>query len=102
MARARLHNRRGPGVLQSIATLSNCWAARVLARMPPAGVPPDAVCDGGRHADYRYCVPVVTVGSPLPQLGDLITLLISLPSRVSSLPFLVWIPVARYRYRREP
>ncbi len=40
---------------RSIVTLSNCWAARALARMPPAGCPPDAVCDGGRHADYRYC-----------------------------------------------
>lgn len=36
VARARLHNRRGPGVLQD-ATLSNCWAARALARMPLAG-----------------------------------------------------------------
>ena len=33
VARARLHNRRGPGIV----TLSNCWAARALARMPPAG-----------------------------------------------------------------
>ncbi|XNM49781.1 hypothetical protein ACLK2D_14295 [Escherichia coli] len=38
VARARtLHNRRGPGMLQDIATLSNCWGVRALARMPPAG-----------------------------------------------------------------
>ena len=35
VARARLHNRRV--CCRSIATLSNCWAARALARMPPAG-----------------------------------------------------------------
>lgn len=37
VARARLHNRRGPGVLQEYRDISNCWAARALARMPPAG-----------------------------------------------------------------
>ena len=44
VARARLHNRRGPGVLQEYRDI-----IKLL------GVPPDAVCDGGRHADYRYC-----------------------------------------------
>ena len=44
VARARLHNRRGPGVLQER------WPGCLRL-----GVPPDAVCDGGRHADYRYC-----------------------------------------------
>ena len=38
VARARLHNRR----LRRASTIctrrsSNCWAARALARMPPAG-----------------------------------------------------------------
>lgn len=55
VARARLHNRRGRACCRSIATLSNCWAARALAGCLRLGVPPDAVCDGGRHADYRHC-----------------------------------------------
>ncbi len=101
-ARARLHNRRGPGVLQEYRDISNCWVARALARMPPAGCSADAVCDGGRHADYRYCAAGGDVGSPLPQLGDLITLLYLFATRVSSLPFPVWIPVARLPLSREP
>ncbi|XNM60200.1 hypothetical protein ACLK1T_19545 [Escherichia coli] len=37
VARARLHNRRGRACCRSIATFSNCWVARALARMLPAG-----------------------------------------------------------------
>ncbi len=70
VARARLHNRRGRACCRSIATLSNCWGVRASAGCLRLGVPPDAVCDGGRHADIATALPVVTVGSPLPQLGD--------------------------------
>ena len=55
VARARLHNRRGPGVLQEYRDI-----IKLLGRQ---SVGPDA--SGW----------VLTVGSPLPQLGDLITLL---------------------------
>lgn len=37
VARARLHNRRGPGCYRSIATSSNCWVVRASVLMPPAG-----------------------------------------------------------------
>lgn len=37
VARARLHNRRGPGVLQSTAISSNCSPVRASRRMPQAG-----------------------------------------------------------------
>ncbi|XNM60201.1 NADH-quinone oxidoreductase subunit H [Escherichia coli] len=39
---------------------------------------------------------MVTVGSPLPQLGDLITLLYLFAIARSSLPFPVWIPVPQF------
>ena len=56
VARARLHNRRGPGVLQEYRDIFKLLGRQSVG--PDAsgwGVPPDAVCDGGRHADYRYC-----------------------------------------------
>ena len=56
VARARLHNRRGPGVLQEYRDIIKLLGPP--ERWPGClrlGVPPDAVCDGGRHADYRYC-----------------------------------------------
>ena len=37
VARARLHNRRGPGVLQEYRDIFKLLVARALARMPPAG-----------------------------------------------------------------
>ncbi len=37
VARARMHNRRGPGVLQSIAISSNYFLVRAWPRMPQAG-----------------------------------------------------------------
>lgn len=37
VARARLHNRRGPGVLQEYRDILKLLGARALARMPPAG-----------------------------------------------------------------
>lgn len=56
-------------------TLSNCWAARALAdasgwvfRLTPYVMV-------GVMLTIATALPVVTVGSPLPQLGDLITLL---------------------------
>ncbi|EIM5345071.1 respiratory chain complex I subunit 1 family protein [Salmonella enterica subsp. enterica serovar Senftenberg] len=76
VARARLHNRRGPGVLQeyrdiikllgrqSIAPADSGWVFR-LAPFVMVGV----------MLTIATALPVVTVGSPLPQLGDLITLI---------------------------
>lgn len=37
VARARLHNRRGPGVLRSTAISSNCFPVRASRRTPQAG-----------------------------------------------------------------
>lgn len=37
VARAACITVAGRACCRSIATLSNCWAARALARMPPAG-----------------------------------------------------------------
>lgn len=97
VARARLHNRRGPGVLQEYRDI-----IKLLGRQ---SVGPDASGWVFRLTPYvmvgvmltiATALPVVTVGSPLPQLGDLITLLYLLRHRAfSSLPFLVWILVAR-------
>ena len=76
VARARLHNRRGPGVLQEYRDIF-----KLLGRQ---SVGPDASGWVFRLTPYvmvgvmltiATALPVVTVGSPLPQLGDLITLL---------------------------
>ncbi|WP_436858675.1 respiratory chain complex I subunit 1 family protein [Citrobacter tructae] len=76
VARARLHNRRGPGVLQeyrdlikllgrqSIAPADSGWVFR-LTPFVMVGV----------MLTIATALPVVTVASPLPQLGDLITLI---------------------------
>jgi formate hydrogenlyase subunit 4 len=91
--RARLHNRRGPGVLQeyrdiikllgrqSIAPADSSWVFR-LTPFVMVGV----------MLTIATALPVVTVGSPLPQLGDLIT---CSPLPVSSSLSRDWIPVAR-------
>lgn len=72
----RLHNRRGPGVLQEYRDI-----IKLLGRQ---SVGPDASGWVFRLTPYvmvgvmltiATALPVVTVGSPLPQLGDLITLL---------------------------
>ncbi|WGO84357.1 respiratory chain complex I subunit 1 family protein [Arsenophonus apicola] len=76
MARARLHNRKGPGVLQeyrdlikllgrqSIAPTASGWLFRL---MPFLMI--------GVMFTIATALPVVTVASPLPPLGDLITLI---------------------------
>lgn len=76
VARARLHNRRGPGVLQeyrdlfkllgrqSIAPAASCWVFRL---MPFVMV--------GVMLTIATALPVITINSPLPLLGDLITLI---------------------------
>ncbi|AGN85451.1 respiratory chain complex I subunit 1 family protein [Enterobacter sp. R4-368] len=76
VARARLHNRRGPGVLQeyrdllkllgrqSIAPAASGWVFR-LTPFVMVGV----------MLTVATALPVVTVASPLPELGDLITLI---------------------------
>ena len=70
------HNRRGPGVLQEYRDI-----IKLLGRQ---SVGPDASGWVFRLTPYvmvgvmltiATALPVVTVGSPLPQLGDLITLL---------------------------
>jgi formate hydrogenlyase subunit 4 len=74
--RARMHNRRGPGVLQeyrdlikllgrqSIAPEASGWVFRL---MPFVMV--------GVMLTIAMALPVVTLASPLPALGDLITLI---------------------------
>ncbi|VEC02196.1 Hydrogenase 3 component D [Cedecea lapagei] len=74
--RARLHNRRGPGVLQeyrdlfkllgrqSVAPAASGWVFRL---MPFVMV--------GVMLTIATALPVVTMASPLPSLGDLITLI---------------------------
>lgn len=76
VARARLHNRRGPGVLQeyrdlfkllgrqSVAPAASGWVFRL---MPFVMV--------GVMLTIATALPVVTMASPLPSLGDLITLI---------------------------
>ncbi len=76
VARARLHNRRGPGVLQeyrdlfkllgrqSIAPAASGWVFR-LTPLVMVGV----------MLTIATALPVITVASPLPLLGDLITLI---------------------------
>lgn len=76
VARARLHNRRGPGVLQeyrdllkllgrqSIAPAASGWVFR-LTPFVMVGV----------MLTVATALPVVTIASPLPELGDLITLI---------------------------
>lgn len=76
VARARMHNRRGPGVLQEYRDLF-----KLLSRQ---SVAPDAAGWVFRLTPFvmvgvmltiATALPVVTVGSPLPVLGDLITLI---------------------------
>ncbi|MCU6216195.1 respiratory chain complex I subunit 1 family protein [Enterobacter bugandensis] len=76
VARARMHNRRGPGVLQEYRDL-----IKLLSRQ---SVAPDAAGWVFRLTPFvmvgvmltiATALPVVTVGSPLPVLGDLITLI---------------------------
>lgn len=76
VTRARLHNRRGPGVLQeyrdlfkllgrqSVAPAASGWVFRL---MPFVMV--------GVMMTIATALPVVTLTSPLPSLGDLITLI---------------------------
>ncbi|NBD01029.1 hydrogenase 3 membrane subunit [Atlantibacter hermannii] len=75
-ARARLHNRRGPGILQeyrdlvkllgrqSVAPAASGWVFRLMP-LVMVGVMLTIAC----------ALPVVTLYSPLPDLGDLITLI---------------------------
>ncbi len=76
VARARLHNRRGPGILQeyrdlikllgrqSVAPADASWVFRL---MPFVMI--------GVMLTIATALPMVTVASPLPSLGDLITLI---------------------------
>ncbi|STV07576.1 formate hydrogenlyase subunit 4 [Klebsiella pneumoniae subsp. ozaenae] len=55
VARARLHNRRGPGVLQEYRDILKLLGRQSVG--PDAsgwGVSPDAVRHGGRDADHRH------------------------------------------------
>ena len=75
-ARARLHNRRGPGVLQeyrdllkllsrqSVAPAASGWVFRVMPFVLT-----------GVMLVIASALPVVSVASPLPPLGDVITLI---------------------------
>ncbi|MBL3024377.1 hypothetical protein ELO10_25990, partial [Klebsiella pneumoniae] len=74
VARARLHNRRGPGVLQEYRDILKLLGRQIVG--------PDASGWVFRLTPYvmvgvmltiATALPVVTVDSPLPVLGDLIT-----------------------------
>jgi len=76
VARARLHNRRGPGVLQEYRDLIKLFGRQSIA--------PDAAgwvfrlmpfVMFGVMLTIATALPVITVASPLPVLGDLITLI---------------------------
>ncbi|VDA96420.1 Formate hydrogenlyase subunit 4 [Klebsiella pneumoniae] len=76
VARARLHNRRGPGVLQEYRDILKLLGRQIVG--------PDASGWVFRLTPYvmvgvmltiATALPVVTVDSPLPVLGDLITLI---------------------------
>ncbi|BCU54431.1 respiratory chain complex I subunit 1 family protein [Enterobacter kobei] len=76
VARARLHNRRGPGVLQEYRDLIKLFGRQSIA--------PDAAgwvfrlmpfVMVGVMLTIATALPVITVASPLPVLGDLITLI---------------------------
>ncbi len=76
VARARLHNRRGPGVLQEYRDLIKLFGRQSIA--------PDAAgwvfrlmpfVMVGVMLTIATTLPVITVASPLPVLGDLITLI---------------------------
>lgn len=76
VARARLHNRRGPGVLQEYRDLIKLFGRQSIA--------PDAAgwvfrlmpfVMVGVMMTIATALPVITVASPLPVLGDLITLI---------------------------
>ncbi|MCE2003018.1 respiratory chain complex I subunit 1 family protein [Enterobacter asburiae] len=76
VARARMHNRRGPGVLQEYRDLFKLLSRQSIA--------PDAAGWVFRLTPFvmvgvmltiATALPVVTVASPLPVLGDLITLI---------------------------
>lgn len=55
VARARLHNRRGPGVLQEYRDIIKLLGRQSIAPADSSWVfSPDAVCDGRRDADYRH------------------------------------------------
>ncbi|XPE65521.1 respiratory chain complex I subunit 1 family protein [Shigella flexneri] len=75
VARARLHNRRGPGVLQEYRDIFKLLGRQSVGPNASAGFPPDAVCDGGRHADYRYCAAGGDRWFSVAATGDSITLL---------------------------
>ncbi|STW79628.1 formate hydrogenlyase subunit 4 [Klebsiella michiganensis] len=55
VARARLHNRRGPGVLQEYRDILKLLGRQsVWPGCLRLGLPPDAVRDGRRDADHRH------------------------------------------------
>lgn len=54
VARARLHNRRGPGVLQEYRDILKLLGRQSVGGCLRLGLPPDAVRDGRRDADHRY------------------------------------------------
>jgi formate hydrogenlyase subunit 4 len=76
VTRARLHNRRGPGVLQeyrdlfkllgrqSVAPAASGWVFRLMPLVMVSVM-----------LTIATALPVVTLGAPLPPLGDVITLI---------------------------
>ncbi|MGS8686223.1 NADH-quinone oxidoreductase subunit H, partial [Salmonella enterica subsp. enterica serovar Infantis] len=75
-ARARLHTRRGPGVLQEYRDIITLLGRQSIAPADSGGVfrlTPFVMV--GVMLTIATELPVVTVGSPLPQLGDFITVI---------------------------
>ena len=75
VARARLHNRRGPGVLQEYRDIIKLLGRQSVGGCLRLGFRLTPYVMVGVMLTIATALPVVTVGSPLPQLGDLITLL---------------------------
>ncbi|PWW08078.1 respiratory chain complex I subunit 1 family protein [Mangrovibacter plantisponsor] len=76
VARARLHNRRGPGLLQEYRDLVKLLGRQSVAPAASGWVfrlTPFVMC--GVLLTIATALPVVTIASPLAPLGDLITLL---------------------------
>lgn len=76
VARARMHNRRGPGVLQEYRDLIKLLGRQSVAPAASGWVfrlTPFVMC--GVMLTIATTLPVVTVASPLPALGDVITLI---------------------------
>ncbi|KNC11877.1 hydrogenase 3 membrane subunit [Klebsiella sp. RIT-PI-d] len=76
VARARMHNRRGPGVLQEYRDIIKLMGRQSVSPAAAGWVfRATPFVMAGVMLAIAATLPVVTVASPLPELGDLITLI---------------------------